>query len=534
MKSTWIEEVFPKRQIRLKLAKSFIQANTKEIFVTHPTPTPKLFLAQLTIPVQRIMIRSAVAYTEQVAQTLSFGKTANYNLQLAVEEAVRNAVEHFSGTPGEDERIHLEFFVEGDQLVISIREKGIPFDRRQAEQYHPEDLKSLNKPGLGMLLMHEGVDSVEQFVHGREGKETRLSKNLPCQSLPQELRNKSKRRRPKRETVKNSITRLARREELSDVCRLAWKCYGYTQENFLYDGEALTRKFDSGEFKSMVTIDTDRDIIVGHIGLKYHDPAVTVSEVGLSFTDPAYRCPGVTKQFGEIARTVARENGDSGVFDCSVTTHPYSQKAMQEYFGSSPCGLVLGIAASGMEARKLATTTQIKGSTINHYYAFDRSPETVYIPQQHQEMVRAIYQWMHVPREFGSVNEVLSSEKASTSITDLPDELNVSFIIARTIGETSLSEIKEAFQQCKDNRKDAIYAMLPIDVPSSPSLVEELEKLGFSFAGVMPHIHDGRDRITLQWVSLKLDMDAIRIYGDKARTIFNYVTAELERVKHLS
>lgn len=502
--------------------------------MTELFPAEKLFLAQLTIPVHRLMIRTAVKCTAQVGQILSFDEKDIYNLQLAVEEAACNVVDHFSGIPGEDERIHLEFYVEGDELVVSIREKGIPFDFGQTGEYTFDNIDNMSQPGLGMLLMHEGVDSVKHFVHGREGKETRLSKKLTYGALQGVLLHReAAARKKKRETVKNSVTRLSRPEELSDVCRLAWKCYGYTQEKFLYDVEDLTEKFNSGEFKSMITVDTDRNIIVGHIGLKYHDPAVKVSEVGLSFTDPAFRCPGVTKQFGDISRTVAKENGDWGVFDCSVTTHTFSQKAMQEYFGSSPCGLLLGIAALGMEVKELATSKQNKGSTVNHYYAFDRSPKVIYIPLRHQKMVGEIYQWMKVPREFGRPGRSLLSGESSTSVFDLPDELNVSFITVHKIGENSVSEIIKLFQQCRDKHRDVVYVMLPTDISSSPHLVEELEKKGFSFSGVMPHIHGGSDRITLQWVDVRLDMDAIRIYGDKTRKIFNYVKAELERVNEL-
>ncbi|MBI9112756.1 ATP-binding protein [Maridesulfovibrio ferrireducens] len=502
--------------------------------MTSITSTPKLFLAQLSIPVHRIMIRSAVKCVEQLGQILSFDETTNYNLQLAVEEATSNAVDHFSGTPGEEERIHLEFFVERDQLIISIRDKGIPFDLSQAKKYTTDNLESMSNPGLGMRLMNKGVDSVEMFVHGREGKETRLSKKLTNGALPDELRKSGPVKRSKnRETVKNSITRLSRPEELPAVCRLAWKCYGYTQEKFLYDAEALTEKVESGEFKSIITIDTDRNIIIGHIGLKYHDPAVKVPEVGLSFVDPTYRCPQVTKKLGKVALAATRYNGDLGVFDCSVTTHTFSQKAMQEHFGSAPCGLLLGIAASGIQAKELATTKQNKVSTVTHYQAFDHTLKTIYIPRHHQEMVREIYQWMKIPREFGKPNNSPLSGESSTDIVDLPDELNVSFIVINTIGETSISEITKAFQQCKDNRKDAVYAMLPTDTPSSPYLVEELEKKGFSFAGTMPHIHNGSDRITLQWLNVRLDMDAIRTYGDKTKKVFNYIKAELERIKSL-
>lgn len=501
--------------------------------MTTVASTPKLFLSQLSIPVNRMMIGTAVACAEQVAQILSMDPKENKNLQLAVEEAVGNAVHHFSDIPGQDERIHVEFYIDGDQLIISILDKGIPFNLRNVEKYTPKNLDSMDRPGLGMRLMHKGVDSVELLMHGRAGKEIRLTKNLPHELLPEELRGCSQlKHKKKRESVKNSICRPSNLEDLPDICRLAWKCYGYTQEEFLYDTNALTEKFKTGEFKSIIIIDTDRNIILGHIGLKYHDPAIKVSEAGLGFLDPTYRFPGATKRLGKAAINLSRNHGDMGMFDCSVTTHTFSQKIIQE-LGSSPCGLLLGITAMGMTVKELAVSEQTKGSTVNHYYAFDRSPKTIYIPVQHQKMVKQIYQWMELPREIKDSGEKAVSGESSTDVFNLPDELNVSFIIVNKIGRESVSDVVKAFEECKGNRKDAVYVMLPTDEPSCPYLVGELEKIGFSFSGVMPHIHNGGDRITLQWLNVKLDMDAIRVYGDKTRKVFDYIKSELKRVKNI-
>ncbi|WP_319760481.1 hypothetical protein [Maridesulfovibrio sp.] len=113
----------------------------------------------------------------------------------------------------------------------------------------------------------------------------------------------------------------------------------------------------------------------------------------------------------------------------------------------------------------------------------------------------------------------------------MPDEINVAFIIAEEIEDNSCTKIHELLQRCLRKHKDAIYVFIPTNVPSSPLLVEQLEKVGFSFSGIMPHIHDGHDRITLQWINKTIDLEAIKVYGDNGRKIFDYVKSELKRVK---
>lgn len=480
------------------------------------------------------MVRTAVECAGQVAETLSFDRSEAAGVELAVEEAFCNAVDHFSGIAGEDERIHLEFYVEGDSLVISIREKGIPFDRTQAKRFMPSDPESADRPGLGSLLMHQPMDSVELFVHGRKGKEVRMTKKIRYGSLPAELVDtKPVERRKKRPTVKDPIVRMARPDELAEVCRLAWRCYGFTQEEFLYDLQALTKKVENGEFKSVIGIDPESGDMIGHAGFKYHDPSVNVPELGLVFVDPAYRSPGLAPKMTQLLFDMARSEGDKGVFDCSVTTHTFSQKGLQEIMGSRPCALMLGIAASGMQAKELATSKQEKGSVVNHYYAIDRTRETIFIPPHHQEMVADIYGWMEVPRDFGVPDMEPPTGTSSISLFPLPDELNVAFIIVHAIGADTVKEIADGLQQCRRDRMDAIYLFLPINDKAAAYLIDQCEGMRFFFAGVMPHIHDGQDRALLQFVDIQIDFDAIRVYGDMSRQLKSYVMGERERVRNL-
>jgi hypothetical protein len=390
----------------------------------------------------------------------------------------------------------------------------------------------MDAPGLGMLLMHQGMDSVELFVHGRKGKETRLTKKIKYGALPQELlATKDVKRGRKRPTVKDPIIRQPTADEIAEICRLAWRCYGFTQEDFLYDLELLTKKYESGELKSVVAFDSASGNMIGHVGLKYHDPKVKVPELAFAFLDPTYRCSGLSIKMAVEVFELSRTNGDLGVFDCAVTTHVFSQKATQEYFGARPCNMLMGIAASGMQVKELATSSQNKGSVLSSYYAFDRSPRKVYPLSRHLEMITEIYEWIELPREFGTPDTSLPMGDSSVSVFPLPDELNVAFVIVHTIGENTVKEVADGLQQCKEDRRDAVYAFLPLGVASSPYLVEECEKLGFSFAGIMPHIHDGDDRILMQRVDIPLDMEAIRIYGDMGRKLFEYIKAEKKRAE---
>lgn len=102
-------------------------------------------------------------------------------VQLAVDEAVANAIEH--GYRGQtDGVIQVEAGVKGRgekrRFVVSVRHRGIPFDQ---ERYHPAALKdalqSRQRRGYGMRIIHQVMDEV---AFGQKGgqNEVRLSKNL--------------------------------------------------------------------------------------------------------------------------------------------------------------------------------------------------------------------------------------------------------------------------------------------------------------------------------------------------------------------
>jgi len=343
----------------------------------------------------------------------------------------------------------------------------------------------------------------------------------------------SKNKRKKRPLVKNAIMRLAELEDLPEICRLAWRCYGYTQEDFLYDLDLLTEKFLSGEFKPFVAFEPENGKMIAHAGLKYHDVETKVPELGLAFIDPSYKCPGLSGEMLRAILNISKENGDLGVFDCSVTTHIMSQKAMQDSVGSMPCSLLMGIAAQGMQVKDVPTMKQEKGSVMNHYYAFDRTEKTIYPPLRHKEIISEIYEWLNLPRNYDCTDIKIPTGESSVSIFSLPDELNVSFIIVHTIGKDTAKNVVDGLFQCKRERKDAIYLFIPLGVETSPYLVEQCEKAGFSFAGIMPHIHSGDDRILLQCINIPLDVKRIRVYGNKSTKLFSYIISEQQRIEEL-
>ena len=494
-------------------------------------------LSEHKFAVNRLLAALAVQCAAQTADLLGLERSGRYNLEMAVEEGFINAVDHYSAVPGPGEHILLRFTVEPGKLVVSLREKGIPFSREAQEEPReilPGSLEELQQPGLGMRLMRGAMDGVCLISHGREGKELRLEKNLDPQRLPRavlELLNPPV-DRARRRTAVNPQVLLAREEDVPGVCRLAWRCYNYTQDSVLYIPDKLQHKLRSGEIVMFIAKSGDgsggSEEIIYHLALKYADPALRVPEVGYAFSDPGWRCGDLTAQMGEAAYAHAKTCGDRGVFSRCISNHIYSQRGTQQ-LGSYPCSVHYGIAPEGMSHKVPGATAQEKGSTVNFYLAFDRSPDTVYIPPQHQEMVRKIYGWLELPREFGQVAGEIAPGKSEVVYEPLSQEYRAAHIIVTQIGPDTFGEIMHYRKQALQEKLDATYLFLPADNPATPELVRLAEEEGYSFAGIMPHIHGGSDRLLMQQLNITLDLDKILAYGTEGQELAAYVRAEYEK-----
>ena len=95
---------------------------------------------------------------------------------MAVREAVANAIKH-GNQQDLSKHVHLEMELDGDTLVISIRDEGEGFDPAAVEDpLAPEN--RLKTSGRGIFYMRTFMDDVRFRQHADGGMEIVLKKNL--------------------------------------------------------------------------------------------------------------------------------------------------------------------------------------------------------------------------------------------------------------------------------------------------------------------------------------------------------------------
>ncbi len=115
-------------------------------------------------------------FVTAAARTLGLDERQAFDVQMAADEACANVIEHAygPGTPGE---INIRVEVEGDDLVVTIRDHGRPFDPASIPEPDVRcALEDRSVGGLGLFFMRKLMDRLEFSCDPTTGNELRMYK----------------------------------------------------------------------------------------------------------------------------------------------------------------------------------------------------------------------------------------------------------------------------------------------------------------------------------------------------------------------
>jgi serine/threonine-protein kinase RsbW len=116
-------------------------------------------------------------YFTQAAKEAQLDNQSIYDVQLAVDEAASNIIDHAYG--GEDKgEIECSYNAQPGKLEVIMRDHGEPFDPERIKQPDlKSDISRRKQGGLGLHFMKSLMDSVEFSFNGQGGNILKMIKS---------------------------------------------------------------------------------------------------------------------------------------------------------------------------------------------------------------------------------------------------------------------------------------------------------------------------------------------------------------------
>lgn len=117
-------------------------------------------MVTVTFPGRYESLANISEFVVQAAQDAGLDPNAVYAVELAVDEACSNIIDHAYG--GENIGVmHCSVVVESGKLTVILRDQGRPFDPDSVpEPILNVPLEDLKKGGAGLFLIHKMMDDV--------------------------------------------------------------------------------------------------------------------------------------------------------------------------------------------------------------------------------------------------------------------------------------------------------------------------------------------------------------------------------------
>ncbi len=486
-------------------------------------------------PISRLNVKADLKYLRPVLEFVRFfaqceglpEETARL-FEVAVEEACVNVIRHAYG-PDENGYFDVSVSRRPHQLVISIEDRGLPADM--------EALEKNEKNSLGVMLMKSIADEVVFQNLGEHGKRVKIIKNLPLEHEPGEGAPETAPAAASAPDagarMKMPVIRFMETGEALKLSRCIYHVYGYTYGTAFYYPDKIAEMINSKLLKSVVTVNDDGDI-VAHLGLKFPYPGARIAESAQAAVMPQYRGMRIFEKMKEFSARYAAGNGLYGLYSEAVTIHPYTQKGNIS-LGAKETGLILAFVPEIVNFRKIQKgieKPQRQAAMLFYLKTGEGPARSIYAPPRHAEMMRRIYAHNGLERKFLAP---AGAPVCAQSVLDVSFNtyLNAAIIVINSVGRDFGAAMKNYQRELCEKRTDCIYAYIPLADPGAPAACEALEKLKFSFAGIIPEYFSGDSAVYHFLNNVPVEPERICAVSDFAKTLLKYIINEYDGSKNL-
>jgi serine/threonine-protein kinase RsbW len=138
---------------------------------------PMTEIIELSINSKYELVDKIGSVTRSVTNRMSFDEDTAGWIDLAVREAVINAIKHGNKNL-EAKQVDVRFELEPGNMTVFVRDRGTGFDPTSLpDPLDPSNI--LNPAGRGIFFMRTFMDEVEYSAHPEGGSIVRMKKHKP-------------------------------------------------------------------------------------------------------------------------------------------------------------------------------------------------------------------------------------------------------------------------------------------------------------------------------------------------------------------
>lgn len=438
-------------------------------------------------------------------------------VEAVVEELVRESFERESVAGSEAVTVEVAF--DGASLWVTVRDHRLPLDLAEARH-----LASARLAALGFVDgLHVGFEGgAGNVVHVEVRLATGHDDSVQHESLDEE---------PTQAVVDAVVIRRMVPDDAPNLIRCIYRSYGYSYpDRTLYDVHALRRLVASEAMISVVAVMPDGEI-VGHVALVYEEPGDRSPESGRLVVDPRLRGHRFTDRLNVRRSELAALTGIVGMWSKAVANHPISQRLAVSY-GATEVGLLIGAQPTAViQVGQPNPDAGWRSLMLLYRPASDIAPRCLVVPARYEPVFEELAGRLVIERSFDTTVRVPEPRRTSLRV-HLQPEHGTAHLRMTTIGRDLRRRLIHDLRGLVLVRPEAIHVDVPLADPAAAWAAEELEHLGFCWAGWTPELTEAGDVLRLQRVGdHAVDLDHIETATDHGAAMRDFTIDEWHRVR---
>jgi len=479
-------------------------------------------------------IEPLVDYVRSVGLLVGLNAKEKQKIAYAVEESLQNSIS-FDFESQNDEDIEVEITHIASGLKVTISDHGIPknpFKKgtqtldailndvsfESVAQGNGDEISALSD-----FVIHKLLDKYRYINKGKGGRSIEMIIYASQERIKQshlEFEDKDDL------TEKFALIRTPLKDDITGISRLFYKSYGYSYVNdVVYYPDRLEREIAENRLVSKVAL-CERGTVIGHTALMQPFEDAKISEWGMAISDPKVRGQGIMTRLISDIISDAKSSMYQGIFSHSVTNHEFTQKICTKY-GFSDIALLVGYAGAELSFKNIHNDLSQRESTIINYISLKKNVQVeLFMPKKHTKMIKKLYKGIGIDAiEKKTKGKIVFAD--TTQIVDtIISALNIAEVILGSVASDAFETLKYITKKFSIAKIDIIYLYINLEDPNATNMIEELEELGYFFAGIFPYYHH-EHTLVFQFVNnLKFDYSIIQSYTPLAKELKEYISSE--------